>query len=127
MKKRLLLIFALVVALGLSFPVVRIIYWYHMNPYSAVWAVILDRTTWSNGYSEKAFKLVKVGFTSDEVLKLLGKPLYIGTYKGEPQWHYTVGPNGKPLSESEGSTHVRQISFNKDMKVDGIQYYYYFD
>ena len=112
----------------LSVPdVVRNMYWYRMNPLSATFAAIEDKTVWSAEYSEKAFKSIKVGFTSEDVLKAIGPPIYIDNHNENALWHYTVGSNGQPLSGSENSTHVRAILFDKNMKVDRKYYSFYFD
>ena len=126
-KKRIVIVGIVIVSLLLFFPVVRNIYWYQMNPFEAIVASVLDKTHWSPSYSDKSFKSIKVGFTSESVNKLIGSALYISNRKKETIWYYTVGPNNKTQSSSNGSTHVRGVLFDKNMRVKGKIYDFYFD
>lgn len=127
MKKYFIITVALVLLLWLGFPVMRNSYWYKMNPFKAFIASVSDETHWSPGYFEKAFDSIELGITSEAVQKILGTALSTTVYNKKTVWHYTTGPNGKPQSLSDGSTHVRGICFDKNMKVEKKLKYFYFD
>ncbi len=98
-----------------------------MNPLEASLVIVLDVTHWAPNYSEKKFKELKIGDMEDQVRKALGPPLYVTDNGSGVVWYYTVGPNGQPLSYSDGSTHVRGVWYNHQKKIKKKLHYYYFD
>ena len=98
------------------------------NPADAFFATCLDKTVWASGFSESVFDSVEIGSTPEQVQAILGPALYTNVYDGGmTAWHYTVGPNGYPMSRSAGSKHVRGIAFSQDMRVTGKSHYFYVD
>ena len=119
---------AVLIALCVLFtPIIRNMVRYRVNLLEAVMIPLADVTRWAPGYSDQSFKSVQLGATPDQVMGILGPALHTNVYEGETTWHYTVGPNGAPQSSSDGSTHVRGIWFDQDMKVKKKLYYFYFD
>jgi len=127
MRKKIIIVTVLMVLTGLCAPVIRNMIRYKMNPLEAALVSLADVTRWAPSYSDRSFKSVDLGSSPDQVRVILGPALYTNVYEGETTWHYTVGPNGNPQSSSDGSTHVRGIWFDQDMKVKKKLYYFYFD
>jgi len=116
-----------IVLLALCIPVTRNMTRYGMPATHAMCVPIMDCTSWAPGYSEEAFLSIGIGTSTGEVQEVLGPPLYTNALSNGLSWHYTTGPNGKPLSSSCGSTHVRAIHFFTNMTVSGKTYEFYFD
>jgi hypothetical protein len=76
------------------------------------------------GYSEDAFRSLRVGMTTREVEAIMGPPLYRITSQGQAwydeHWMYT---EGKTVTSSY---HVRDVFFLGG-QVDSIDSSYYFD
>jgi len=127
MKKKAIVFTTLIVLSAALAPILHNLIRYKMNPIAALDATLTNSTTWAPGYSETAFRSIKLGVSSEQVTSALGPALYTNYYEGKPIWHYTVGPNGHPQSSSDGSTHVRGICFDHDMTVYKKLYYFNYD
>ncbi len=110
-----------------AIPVVRNIDRYRMSIPAAVGAAIMDSTTWSPYFTDAKLRSIELGMNSNQVLHILGTPLVITTNDSDTLWHYTMGPNGKVQSSSDGSTHVRSVVFDQKMHVTECLKYFNFD
>lgn len=54
-----------------------------------------EATTFSSGFTEKAFAKVEAGMSKEEVKRLLGQPLNVVTWDdGEETWEYSKAAHG---------------------------------
>ncbi len=129
MRRRIITAIVVLVLCAMCFPIVYTMVRYRMtNPGLAVVSMGLDKTSWATGFSESLFRSIEIDSTPEQVQAILGPALYTNVYDGGmTAWHYTVGPNGYPMSRSAGSKHVRGIAFSQDMRVTGKSHYFYVD
>ncbi len=87
----------------------------------------MDSTTWAPHFTDAKLRSIELAMSTNQVLRILGRPLVITTYDSNTAWHYTMGPNGKVQSSSDGSTHVRAVVFDQQMHVTECLQYFCFD
>lgn len=101
---------------------------YKMGPVDALFVPLFDGTRWASGYSEAAFKSIDVGMTKAQVRSILGECLgEREAPSGGDLWHYTIGKDGRFMSASVHSTHLRIVRFGTNGLVVGKTYDFYFD
>ena len=82
-----------------------------------------DSTSYSISYSDKGFKAVRTGMSSEDVTRLLGQPLYVrgpipppeSDGKGPEAWMYSV-----PSNMTEGAFYRHRAIFVKEGVVTDI-------
>ena len=91
----------------------------------AFWRVVWwidEGTVWTDGFSENNFDRVKVGMTSDEVLKITGRPLHdINDCDDICIWAYTKQDAGSSDFDQ------RWIVFDSQLRVAEIRKTFYID
>lgn len=85
------------------------------------WAIGESRTVYARGYSDAAFKAVRMGDSEERVLQLLGPPVQKFDYPISPDftWAYTVDRFSKSHSYRR-----RQVRFGRDGRVIETQSFY---
>ena len=98
-------------------------YGYGVN--DAFWRVVWwidEGTIWAEGFSEGNFDKVKIGMTSDEVLKIVGKPLHdIDNCDEICIWGYTKQDAGTSDFDQ------RWVVFDSKLRVQEIRKTFYID
>ena len=98
-------------------------YGYGIN--DAFWRVVWsidEGTVWSPNFSEENFSKVKIGTTSDEVLALIGKPLFTSENCVDGCfWHYTKQDSGTSDFDQ------RWVIFDSSYKVVEIRKSFFID
>ena len=78
-----------------------------------------EHTRYASGYTDSAFRSVRVGMSKDEVLGLLGVPL--NTWFLDPErlevWAYTLSP-------SDSSYRIRVVHFREGLVVHKVSEFY---
>ncbi len=122
-----LLLVSLVLIL-IAIPIIQNSRRYHLGPVNALLLPLFDGTKWASSYSDDAFGAVDEGMTKEEVHNLLGECLVVQKdLSGGDLWHYTIGKDGRVMSASEHSTHLRIVHFGTNGLVVGKTYDFYFD
>ncbi|GAK50185.1 hypothetical protein U14_01412 [Candidatus Moduliflexus flocculans] len=94
----------------------------------ALWELLLGDTVYSQGYREYKFRRIHEGMTEEQVLEIVGIPLFRGSYFPFV-WFYSYG---KPLYKDKDpwvtdSCYTQRIIFFSGGKVSKIYHDFYFD
>ncbi len=94
----------------------------------AFWEMLIGDTVYSQGYREYKFRRIHEGMTEEQVLEILGMPLFRGPYFPFV-WFYSYG---KPLYKDKDpwvtdSCYTQRIIFFSGGKVSKIYHDFYFD
>lgn len=88
--------------------------------------IVFGDTVYSAEYSESKFRTLKTGMTEDQVLALLGEPLFKNSYYPDV-WFYSYG---KPVGDKiwvTNSNYTQRIVEFKDGVLVRIEHDFYFD
>lgn len=88
--------------------------------------IIFGETVYSTEYRESDFRRLKIGMTEEQVLKLLGEPLFKNPYHPDV-WFYSYG---KPVRDDIGETNSdyteRIVKFGDGVVIE-IHHAFYFE
>jgi hypothetical protein len=122
MKKRIII----AVCFAILFVTAAFIYNYRI-PLMCRFLTIFNDTVYADGYSEKKYEKIQLGITTQEVFRLIGRPLYEldltqegGTNGPDHACYWTKSKSG------DGDYFFRSVFF-QDGKVSKKLSYYYVD